>query len=377
MDLLNDSIKIGIARTLSLIGVEENYKEIVELNGYNPEYCSKIGCDNCRLMQTLGDEEQERLISNSCKRNCPYFNEKIAIYKNEKNDYKIKEVLLLSKSRIKQYLYYHGLCDSLGGVFDLSIKQIKKDLGLTERTIKDNNDFFVDKQLICLSHVEKNVINLFITSYKDYFKSKQEYGRGYLDISKEVLIKLLEATNIADIRFTLRSLIEYSKQNRFYDNSYTYVGCTYKKLKRILPSYINCPKKINSFLQDSKIKIFNTKFTDDGIEYILKDQFDSRKIKNHKEKDYKFNITGHILKQSRQLGWKIIGQPINNIFEVTNLGEYIDDFVQMAQQYNLELVLDAIEDLLEIMFKDGFNGNCGAVVRNIIRDTVCGQAVSN
>lgn len=378
MELLNDSTKISIARLLSLIGVEENYKEIVELNGYNREYCSKVGCDTCRFIQSLEDEQLKNdLINSYCVRNCPNFNRKVSIYRNEKNDYKIKNLLLLSKSKLQQYLYYHSVCDSFGGVFNLSIKQVSKYLGYTERTIRDNNDFFVDNQLICSSKIDSDCFNLFITSYKDYFKTKEEYGRGYLDISKEVLIKLLKATNVADIRFTLRKLIEYSKQNRFYENSYTYIRHTYKELKRILPSYINCPKKINDFIHSSKINVFSTKFTDSGIEYILKDQFDSHKIRNRSEKDYRFDITGHILKQSRMLGWKIVGEPINNVFEVTNLKDYIDDFIQMAQQYNLELVLTAIDYLIEIIFKDGFNGNCGAVVRNKIRDTIYGQAAGN
>ena len=376
MIITNYSTKIGIARLLAIIGVEENYKDVAELNGYISDYCTRVGCDTFNLINTLDDNSLKNdIINNYCLRNCPNSNKKITIYRNEKNFYKIKDVLLLSKSRLQQYIYYHSLCDSYGGVFKLSFKQMRETLNYSERTLKENNKFFVDNNLICLSKINSEYFNLFITGYKDYFKSKEDYGRGYVEISREVVFLLLKATNVNDVRLTIRRLIESCKQNRFYVCSYNYVKHTFEELKRFLPSYINCPKKINDFIANSKIKIFNTKITDDAIEYILKDQFDIKKIKAVKEDDIRFAITGHILKQSRNLGWKIIGLPIEDIYEITNIKDYLDDFVQMAIQYDLKIVLYAIDYLLGIILRDEFNGNYGAAVRNRIKDTIYRQAI--
>ena len=137
MIITNYSTKIGIARLLAIIGVEENYKDVAELNGYKSDYCTRVGCDTCNLINTLDDNSLKNdIINNYCLRNCPNSNKKITIYRNEKNFYKIKDVLLLSKSRLQQYIYYHSLCDSYGGVFKLSFKQMRETLNYSERTLK-------------------------------------------------------------------------------------------------------------------------------------------------------------------------------------------------------------------------------------------------
>ena len=377
MILTNDSTKIGIARLLTIIGIEENYKEIVEINGYNYNYCSNTGCGMCGLIQSLNDEQQKNIIiNNTCMRKCPYLNKKIKFYKNEKNDYKIKKILLLSKSQLQQYVYYHNQCDSSGGVFNLSAKSVAKELGYTVRTIKKNNDFFVDNNLICLGKMGADCFSLFISGYKDYFKTKKEYGRGYLNLSREVVIKLLKDRNISNIRFTLRELIEYSRLNRSYSCDSVYVEQTYTELKRILPSYINCPKKINNFIKSSKIDIFDIEFTGSGIKSRLKDQYNNNIIRHVENENYKVAIINYINRKARRLGYDLIGEPINDIFSITNIFEYIDDFVQMTKQYDAKLVFNALDYLLELIIKNNFNGNCGAVVRNRIRDIIYGQAIS-
>ena len=82
----------------------------------------------------------------------------------------------------------------------------------------------MDNNLICLSKINSEYFNLFITGYKDYFKSKEDYGRGYVEISREVVFLLLKATNVNDVRLTIRRLIESCKQNIFYFCSYNYVS---------------------------------------------------------------------------------------------------------------------------------------------------------
>ena len=67
--------------------------------------------------------------------------------------------------------------------------------------------------------------------------------------------------------------------------------------------------------------------------------------------------------------------PIEDIYEITNIKDYLDDFVQMAIQYDLKIVLDAIDYLLGIILRDEFNGNYGAAVRNRIKDTIYRQAI--
>ena len=65
MIITNYSTKIGIARLLAIIGVEENYKDVAELNGYKSDYCTRVGCDTCNLINTLDDNSLKNDIINN------------------------------------------------------------------------------------------------------------------------------------------------------------------------------------------------------------------------------------------------------------------------------------------------------------------------
>lgn len=55
---------------------------------------------------------------------------------------------------------------------------------------------------------------------------------------------------------------------------------------------------------------------------------------------------------------------------VTDLENYISDFVQMSHQYDLDMVLRAIDQLLVFIFRTEYKGNYGGFIRNKIEEFI-------
>lgn len=370
MLILNDTIKIGIERLLSVLGFRKNYKEVFEIKGYNFYYCNKIKCPICTQLEGQAfTEEKKNLIKENMCSNCPYSEQKHTIYYNEKNNYKVKEQIL-SKTRLLQFLLYHATSDSNGLVKAISFDEISKKLNISLRSVKDNNKFFIDTGLICSTRLNTDQISLFIIGYKNYFKSKEDYGRGYLEISSEILKELFVEKNINVIRLTLRELLKHNKLSA--DDEIVEFTYTYKEIKRFLPSYINCPKKIIDLIKNGTTNIFNTKFNKDGISLKIKENYDSKVMRETNDKKYKVKIAEHIFKQGRNLGRTILGETLD-LFEITDIEIYMKDFVQMSHQYSLELVLYGIDYLITLILKYNFIGNYGGTVRNKIVEYIYGK----
>ena len=119
-----------------------------------------------------------------------------------------------SRSQILQFLMYHILCDSNGIVRSISDEEIAAKLGVTIKTVQNNNRYFISNNLICKSlKRDRNAYGVYIVDYKSYFKSKENYGRGYLQISDVVFTELLKIKPINELRLAIRELIYNNRVN--------------------------------------------------------------------------------------------------------------------------------------------------------------------
>lgn len=369
MSFLNETLKISVERLLSILGFQRNYKEVIEIKCYNSYYCNKIKCPiSAQLNGQAFSEDKKNLIKEHMCSHCPYSEQKHTIYYNEKNNYNVKEQKL-SKTRLLQFLLYHAACDSNGLVRSISFNEISESLGISIRTAKDNNKYFIETCFICSTRISSDQISLFIIGYKDYFKTKENYGRGYIEISREVMNELFKEKNINVIRLVIRGLIKHS---RLCDEEILEFNYTYNDIKKILPKYINCPKKIINLIKSGTTSIFNTVFNEDGVLLKIKEEYDSKKIRKENDKIFKHKIISHIMKQGGTFGKSILGQPVS-LFEVTDIRMYIDDFVQMSHQYSLELVLYGLDYLIKQILKFNYYGNYGGTVRNKIIEFIYGK----
>ena len=375
MIFIKDQTDIGITQLINMIGIADNYIETIDIDyekGYDKDVCTKTNCKAATSIQKgtgiLTSEQLEKIKVEFCCKNCIYKDEKFKKYINEKNDLKIKQELKFTKTQIWQFLLYHSVCDSLGLVKYISEQEIKERLLIDIRTIRDNNKFFIDNGLIGVSPVPgTKYFGLFITNYKSYFKTKKEYGRGYLRIDSIILEKLFNINNINQLRIALRELIQNSRVNSYLDSEIKEVTLPYTKLKSFLPSYMSSPAKIkkviHELIHDSNFDVFYYKPAIDGVIFQIKNQYKGTSIKFKNIFRYRNDILNHISRKSREI-FKI------NLLEITDLENSIDDFVQMSQQYNLKIVLDAIDKLLIHIKRTNYCKNYGGFIREKIEEMI-------
>lgn len=365
MIILNDIGKIGIDTLITMIGSRNISKE--DVSGFKEEYCSKINCSayNHIVNKSKSVDEENRIKENMCA-DCPYAEAKIKIAEeNEKHKYNIRKLLLFSRSLILQFLLYIMTCDGSGYVKLLSIAEMSEYLGVSERTIRNNNKYLINNGFICTSKIDTDRYRLFIPNYKDYFKSKKEYGKGYLEVTKEIFEELIKDEKVVSIRAALRLLLEENKVNR--NNPARELIFTYKNIQNFLPSYVNCKKKVKEILKNGSSNIiFKIELQERTINYNLRDNYNKNYILEKHSYNYEVSIRHHITKLSRQ----IFGQGIS-AYEITNINDFIPDFVQMSHQHSLELVLDGIRSLLEEINNQNYDiKNHGGYVRNKIKDII-------
>lgn len=343
---IRSNCKIGKSFLRRLTGVQENFKivEKVPVVDWN-------NCVNCTLYKTDANNGNNELLNycmNFCKK-CITYQEKITYY-NESNRYLIpRDQERLSKSQIKQLILYHFLnVDRNGFIKNISEKELASYLGCTLKTVRANNIKFVKLNYILFARVSDDIINICLLDYKRYFLSSYDGGRGYLTMHKDLLDELLAIKNVNALRLEIRELIKFDDINinavEIKPASYSYV-----ELKRFLPRYINYRRKIVSIL-NYKSNAFELKVTEKGIEFKLNSDY----IVNRKELESKYTIA-------------LVDYLEENNILVDN--KALDDLIQMSIQYDLNIVIDALNVVKKTYFANDIPiENLGGLVRHIIKE---------
>jgi hypothetical protein len=367
MLLFNETLKIGIIRIVGMIGASKPYKKLCRIDksqGYNKELCGMAECSVAKIMKGNITEEQKNLITYNFCSKCPYHNKEIVIYKNEANDLKIDKEMCSSRSQILQFLMYHILCDSNGIVRSISDEEIAAKLGVTIKTVQNNNRYFISNNLICKSLKRvRNAYGVYIVDYKSYFKSKENYGRGYLQISDVVFTELLKIKPINELRLAIRELIYNNRVNPYYDENVNEFFISRDEIKSFLPDYLNSFNKIEEIIENSTFRVFYKEKVNRGYIFKIKPSYDGNAIRAAKTAKYETTIVSHILSAGKK-NYKC------DPFMVTDLENYISDFVQMSHQYDLDMVLRAIDQLLVFIFRTEYKGNYGGFIRNKIEEFI-------
>lgn len=340
--------RIGKSIIARIVGLERNYKkiEISTIRDYST--CSK-NCPFYKFKATQDNCPQNEY----CKKHCEKVTKKIPSisYVNEKHHYNLKFVPAgMSKSQIKQFLYYHFLpIDDNGIIQYISTSQTASVLGCTEKTIKTNLDKFVDCNLLSYTKINSDLYTLYLPDYKKYHLSKYQGGTGYVQLAKEAFHEVLNINNVNALRLELRRILKFDNDYIKYKDSdidldldfcSTY---TFEEIKRIMPDHINYRGAISDVLNKTS-KIFDVTQQDSAITFKLKNEYNS-----------------HFLKESKYLNFK---HEFYNFYNNETLISYpgpkvLEDLVQMSFEYGFKTVIEA----LHIYIKNYYNNN--VVIKNV------------
>ncbi len=146
--------------------------------------------------------------------NCPnrvYHKEMKKIYVNEKARY--GERTTLSRNAILVFVYLHFLSpDENGFIRMVNIQEAADFLHCCPRTVRNSLNSLASSGYIALRKLE-NIpchYSVFLSEFKDYFRTAKEGGRGYLLLTKETFLALAGQSTINSLRLAVRSILSFA-----------------------------------------------------------------------------------------------------------------------------------------------------------------------
>ncbi len=393
---LSNFARIGKGVISKIIGLQENYTETYIKQGEKRDEF-KSGCHGCPVYQAkcqlrdarLSDEAES--IECKCMEcadavNVPDFQE-CKKYINEKNMYGYQETL--KSFGIKLLLAYHFMQpDAHGLICDVSIKELAGLVGCTVETIKNNNRALMEYGYIhvCNSGRYDGCINVILAEYKDYHKTAEEGGRGYLTLSSSIMWKLLGLKGVNALRMNLKGLllVDNASYRDLGNPEMSAATTTYKSLQGFLPDYCRKNVIIKAMQQDSSI--FSCEYFDKCLVFRINQEFAQKNMRSimmaeeeAEMKEFTENLNMALLMAgdnylhgiNLDVDSRLAGYRIAEASSYTTLQLCEKDYKDLAAlcvQYNREIVQEAVITAYnEYTLRGTYIKNFGGLARTLIR----------
>lgn len=398
---LNEFAKIGKAVLSKAIGLQKNYtEEYVKVSNILNEGISK--CYDCpvykekQFLSYQSSTDQSDLFTQKCSScSSAVWNTNYKVVRrriNERNKYGYQPTL--KSNAIKLLILYHFLQpDSRGFVKNISKKDLAKALGCTVSTVNACNKVLSDYNYCFVSDsgIQTNYISVYLTDYKNYHKTAEEGGRGYLTFSVDMLNALLSVHSLNSLRIQIKGLLEIDS-SRLKKISETTATATYHKLRGFLPKY--CKNNVIRKALQEKTSILSTSVSASGVEFTLNSSFSITKLRSFMLGDAKDKIVDFIssvndlvcdvnydLPDKKEVAIESL-QSLG-ILKADNYKELLlslDDYSSLASlavQYNLQIVITSLLKIYNsyVLSNKPVN-NVGALCRTFIRNNYSGFSVA-
>lgn len=272
---LSKYARIGKAPFIKAIGIQKNHKEVIYTESQELDYAASgcFACDNYKNIDfyEFMPEEIQKEAKNRCK-NCPCAVYKTVVHEtcksvNEKNIF--GNAKRLKSIALKLLLIYHFASpDEHGLVRGLSPRELAGMLDCTVRSVKNANSVLQEYGYIMCSSdgLSKKRIQVILTEYETYSLPADKGGRGYATFNYECLEKLIQITDLNQLRIFLRAALDIDT-NRNPEKELT-VTQDYDFLRRFLPNY--CKPGIIRHALSSVSELFSVAFDGDEEHIHLK-----------------------------------------------------------------------------------------------------------
>lgn len=394
---LNNFARIGKGVLTKAIGLQKNYTEIYEKTESKLNE-NKSKCLNCPIhslknqFQALDIDEVYNQLHAQCKGcSTAVWEDSYQVsvkYINEKNRYGYQPTL--KSNAIKLFITYHFLQpDTLGFIKNVSLKDLSLLLGCTVATIKANNDILSSYGYcyICDSGICNNHVNILLPEYKNYHKPAHEGGRGYINMSMDLLKSILTIEELNTLRLNIKGIIDVDNASicNVQEQASNNVTTSYRKLRGFLPSY--CKRNVIRGALEKSDSIFELSFNDVSITFKIKEQFSHGTLLESLKEQSLHDIDTFIKRFNDVLdkagsdyfsGENPDTDALLEMFQIDNsFHSYpaltlthtdMADLAAMCVQYNCALVKQAISTIYNTyVIQNQSIRNFGALVRYLIR----------
>lgn len=388
---LNSFARIGKGVISKSIGLQKNYKEIVTQNAdvLNEQ---KSLCESCPIhklkedLRLLGLTQEAEKIHEKCREcSSSVWEPSYTVhYVNEKNRYGYQPTL--KANAIKLLLLYHFLQpDGNGFIKNVSIKALADKIGCTVATIHASNQVLAEYNYCytCESGIFDHHINVYLPEYKNYHKTAAEGGRGYITMSSEMLLALLDIRSLNPLRLNLKGILTID------GTSAGKSGCTaeasYAHLRGFLPQYCKNNVIRKALQQDGSL--LDSTFTERGVSLSIREEFSQKSMRSSMKKaneasliDFVSNmndvleaadsaVTPSEREQSEQILAAIHIRKGSKYPLLTVRLEDYSDLAALSIQYNLSMVQSAIVRIYNHYIANNESvESFGALARTLIRN---------
>ena len=262
MNRKSDFANMGKALLIQALGVQGNYKE--EVIGIDKD---ASGCHSCPY--SLSNDSTH---CDSCPNRVLLKKQR---YINEKNRY--GHLPVLSLNPLKMLIHLHFLKPNEDGVVsNVSLRELSDTLGVSLRTITNNMDVLRQYGYIEFSSNYNGKRSILIKNYNDAFKTKEQYGHGYVVIPASLHDEVINMGDVNDIRITMRAYLDIdnnnTRQGGFYFNV---IKKSFKQIMHELPRTIT-KGHVLSLLKANPVFSFSR---EDGIARLaIKESYVGKKL---------------------------------------------------------------------------------------------------
>lgn len=387
---LNSFARIGKGVISKSIGLQKNYKEIFTKNADVLNERKSL-CKNCPVhklkedLRLLDLTEEAEKIHEKC-RGCSssVWDPSYTVhYVNEKNRFGYQPTL--KANAIKLLLLYHFLQpDGNGFLKNISVKALAEQIGCTVATIYASNRTLADYNYCytCESGLFDHHINVYLPEYKDYHKTAAEGGRGYITMSSDMLLALLDVHSLNPLRLNLKGILTID--NASPGKSSCTAEASYTRLRGFLPRY--CKKNVIRKALEQSNSILDSTFTEKGVSFSIRREFNQKTMRDSMKKANEASLIRFVSNmndvlegansaaapfEKEQLEDVLAAMNIRKCQEYPSLIIRSDDYSDLAAlslQFNLSMVQSAIVQIYnyyiaEHLIVESF----GALTRTFIR----------
>ena len=394
---LNNFARIGKGVISKSIGLQKNYKEVFS-KGAEVLNEQKSMCEGCPIhklkedLRLLGLTDEASQIHEKC-RGCSSAvwesSYTVTRYINEKNLYGYQPTL--KANAIKLFLLYHFLQpDGNGFIKNISVKALADRIGCTVATIHASNRTLADYNYcyICDSGLYDNHINVYLPEYKNYHKTAAEGGRGYITMSSDMLLALLDIHALNSLRLNLKGILTIDNASTG-SNSCT-AETSYSRLRGFLPQY--CKINIIRKALEQSSSILDSTFTDKGVSFSIREEFSQKNMRNSMKKENESSLIdfvsnlNDVTEAVDNADTPDVKEKLENILATMNIRkcstyptllirlEDYSDLAALSIQYNLSIVRSAIVGIYNHYIANGITvESFGALARTLIRNSSYSQ----
>lgn len=301
------------------------------------------------------------------------------------NDYKS---IYLSKSALKQYIFYHFIpYNSLYVRKNVSYKIIADYCDVSIPTVKNNHRILEEFGLIETVATSFGKVDFKITDENYLHKSKKEGGKGYITMSVDMLEHLLLFDNVNELKVELKKLLWVDAKS---GNIGKNVRFNKENLTNMLPNYIQKSKKTLHKIIDSPLSLFNVdRGSLNTAKYQSKNDIDAKFKQSYKDEIIKLfglNNTAFSKKYANLLGQFSYLKDCGYEFQIKEKLKQleglktaiIDDICDLIMQYGFNKVKNAIDFMFndycglndELGIVDNEINNPGAFIRVVVRNNI-------